>query len=131
MALRHEDTKDDRQRRAATGVTGAQFADLTARFGHAYEQIYGKTIAERQRDTSQAATFTTYAEQLFFLLFSLKSGLTLDVLALAFGCSRASVARIQAHGLATLRAALVQGGYHPRREYATVAELSSPKIAIR
>ena len=31
MALRHEDIKDDRQWRAATGLTGAPFADLAAR----------------------------------------------------------------------------------------------------
>lgn len=122
MALRHEDIKDDRQWRAATGLSGAQFADLTEHFGLAYERIYGKTISERQASSRQQARFTTYAEQLFFLLFSLKAGLTLDVLALGFGLSRTQVSEVQALTMATLRAALVHGGYHPRREYGSVDE---------
>ena len=122
MPIRHEDIKDDRQWRAATGVTREQFADLTARFGRAYEDRFGKTIAERQGGSSQKPTFTTYAEQLFFLLYSLKSGLTLDLLALSFACARSTVVALQADTQATFQRALVAGGYHPKRAYNSPAE---------
>lgn len=122
MPIRHEDIRTQRQWRAATGLTEEQFRDLHVRFAHAFEELFDATLAERQGDSSQAPVFTTYAELLFFGLYSLKSGLTYDLLALSFGLSISRAHAIQATVLAVLRAALTRGGYMPKREYATVAE---------
>lgn len=59
---------------------------------------------------------------LFFTLYSVKSGLTYDLLGLTFGLDGANAYQNQALGLRVLRAALEQGGYMPKRSYQSIEE---------
>ena len=52
----------------------------------------------------------------------MKSGLTYDLIGLSFGLSPSNAHANQATVLTVLQAALEQGGWMPRREYATEEE---------
>ena len=129
MPIRHEDIKGDRLWRAATGLTDKQFYALTAVYADAYEQQYGQSIAERRANSTQAPIFTTYAEQLFYALYSIKSGLTHDLLAVSFGISQSSAHELQSRILATLRRGLAGASLMPTRSYATVEAFVADWIA--
>ena len=123
MPIRHEDIKGDRLWRAATGLTAKQFRALTEVYADAYAQQYGQSIAERRANSTQAPIFTTYAEQLFYALYSIKSGLTYDLLAVSFGISQSSAHELQSRILATLRRGLAGASLMPTRSYATVGSV--------
>lgn len=72
--------KTERQWRSSTGLTKDKFEILLTFFQKSYENIYGKTIEERTSESPNNPTITNYSDLLFFTLFSLKSGLTYDLL---------------------------------------------------
>ncbi len=92
--------------------------------GKLYEQLFGVSIGlTRQKyNSTNESTFKTYEDLLFFSLYSLKSGLTYDLLGLTFGLDGANAYQNQALGLRVLRAALERGGHMPRRAYQSVEE---------
>lgn len=59
---------------------------------------------------------------LFFTLFSIKSGVTYDVLGLTFGLDVANAYQNQALGLRILRATLKASGPLPKRMYESIEE---------
>ena len=61
---------------------------------------------------------------LFFTLFSLKSGLTYDVLGLVTGLDGSNAKRNQERGLQVLKHALSKAGVLPKREFKTVEEFN-------
>lgn len=87
MAISYQDIQTKRQWKASTGLSEDQFHRLAALFGEAYEDLFGESISERQSQSTEQATFTTYEDLLFFGLYSIKSGLTYDLLGLSFGLS--------------------------------------------
>jgi len=122
MAISYQDIRTKRQWRAATGVSGKQFKHLTKLFGESYEEIFGESIGDRRENSSQEATFDSYADLLFFGLYSIKSGLTYDLIGLSFNLSPSNAHANQATVLTILQAALERGGWMPTREYATDEE---------
>lgn len=122
MAISYKDIRNDRQWKAGTGMSEKDFISLSGSFGQAYENIYGKSIQERQKDTSAKCTFKTYEDLLFFTLYSIKSGLTYDLLGLSFDLDSSNAQRNQEHGLSILRAALQAHGHLPKRVYQDVDE---------
>ena len=64
----------------------------------------------------------TYEDLLFFTLFSLKSGLTYDLLGLVTGMDASNAKRNQQIGISLLKEALSSGGYAPKREFKDVEE---------
>lgn len=122
MAISYKDIRNDRQWKAGTGLSEQQFLKLAKIYGETYEQIFGVTIIERQGNSTSESTFKTYEDMLFFLLFSIKSGLTYDLLGLTFGLNGANAYQNQALGLRVLRAALERGGHMPKRLYESVEE---------
>ena len=82
MAIAYQDIRTNRQWKAATGVSAKQFNHLTKLFGQAYEEVFGDSLSERREHSSQDSSFNTYADLLFFGLYSIKSGLTYDLIAL-------------------------------------------------
>ena len=122
MAISYRDIRTKRQWKAATGVSKKQFNHLTKLFGQAYEELFGESLEERRESSSQAATFGSYADLLFFGLYSIKSGLTYDLIGLSFDLSPSNAHANQATVLAVLQAALENGGWMPSREYATDEE---------
>lgn len=122
MALNYHDIRSKRQWKASTGLSEEQFFILSKKFGQAYEQIFGVQIDERQKNSTSEATFRTYEDLLFFTLFSLKSGLTYDLLGLNFGLDGSNAYKNQALGLRILRAALQQDDFMPKRLYSSIEE---------
>lgn len=122
MAISYKDVRNDRQWKASTGLSEEQFFKLEKLFGQAYETLFGESMEERQSNSSGVSTFKTYVDLLFFTLYSVKSGLTYDLLGLTFGLDGANAYQNQALGLRVLRAALEQGGYMPKRSYQSIEE---------
>ncbi|MCB0533489.1 MAG: hypothetical protein KDD14_14900 [Saprospiraceae bacterium] len=122
MAISYKDVRHERQWKASTGLSEEQFFKLVKLFGQAYEMLFGVSIAERQNNSTATSTFRTYADLLFFTLYSVKSGLTYDLLGLTFGLDGANAYQNQALGLRVLRSALEQGGYLPKRTYQSIEE---------
>ncbi|WP_420461254.1 hypothetical protein [Neolewinella sp.] len=124
MAISYTDVRDQRQWRAATGLTQAQFTTLVDNFAATYEDFLGETINQHQAGSSGTApsTFTTYADLVFFLLYSIKSGLTYDLIGLSFGLDRANAFRNQTFGLRILQMTLQRSGHMPKRFYESLEE---------
>lgn len=78
MAISYKEIRNDRQWKASTGLSEHQFFTLVEMFGEAYEQLFGESISDRQNNSTNESTFKTYADLLFFSLYTLKSGLTYD-----------------------------------------------------
>ena len=62
--------RTDRQWRSATGLDQKRFAKLLVWVERSYEQIYGKTIQQRQADCPDQPALKTYTDLLLFTLFS-------------------------------------------------------------
>ena len=122
MAITYHDIRSERQWKASTGLTEEKFFALSKEFGQAYEQIFGLSIDERQKNSTAEATFRTYEDLLFFTLYSIKSGLTYDLLGLSFDLSSSNAHKNQALGLRILCSALSQAGHMPKRFYQNVEE---------
>ena len=67
-------------------------------------------------------TFTSESELLFFTLFSLKAGLTYDVLGFVCGLDMANAKRNQELGFKVLQHALAAAGCLPRRSFKDAAD---------
>jgi len=122
MAISYQEIRTQRQWRASTGLSKEQFLKLVPLFGKAYKELFGEDIEERQSHSTEQPTFTNYSELLFFGLYSIKSGLTYDLLGLSFGLSPSNAHANQATVLTVLQAALEHNGLMPIREYANDEE---------
>jgi len=122
MAISYQDIRTKRQWRASTGLDEERFHKLVLLFAAAYEDMFGEDINSRQSNSSQSATFQSYEELLFFGLYSIKSGLTYDLIALSFNLSPSNAHANQSLCLSVLQAALEQGGWMPTRAYHTAEE---------
>lgn len=125
MGITYKDLKNDRQWRSSTGLNQSQFEILSGQFAGAYEQIHGETLLERKSASTQECVFWTYEDLLFFVLFSLKCGLTYDVLGLVFGCDGSTAQRNQKSALPVLRLALSNAGVMPARSFANVKDFEA------
>lgn len=122
MAISYQDIRTQRQWSASTGLTEEQFHKLVPLFGKAYEELFGEDIESRQGHSTEQSTFTTYADLLFFGLYSIKSGLTYDLIGLSFDLSPSNAYSNQATALTVLQAALEQNSLIPIREYSSDEE---------
>jgi hypothetical protein len=125
--------RDDRQMRALTGLSQAQFDELLATFTQVYEAerrtayIRAKLAGKRRRKPGggRKSKLPTAADKLFFVLYYYKTYPTFDVLGTQFDLSR-SKANENLHRLSPiLHATLVKRGMMPHREFKTPAELKS------
>jgi hypothetical protein len=98
---------------------------------HPTQHIFQKTIQERTGDSPNEPSITASGELLLFTLFSLKSGLTYDLLgrsaALRFvsGMDGSNAKRNQSVGLQVLQNALHHLNLLPTREFKDVAEFET------
>lgn len=122
MAISHKDIINDRQWSASIGLKKEKFFELVSYFGDAYKNLFGKEIKERQGDSSNEAHLKTYEELLFFILFSLKCGLTYDALGLVFGMTGSCAKNIQTLGLKILKITLINMSMMPIREIKSLKE---------
>ena len=124
MKLKISDLKTDRQWRAATGLDQARFEKLLVTFTSSYFNLHGKSVAERQADIEVTPSLTSEEELLFFTLFSLKAGLTYDLLGLVCGMDAANAKRNQELGLRVLENSLTTADCLPKREFKNAAEFA-------
>ena len=117
MKLDISDLSTERQWRSATGLTEQKFEILLKLFQASYESIYGKSIQERTSESPNNPTMTSYSELLFFTLFSLKSGLTYDLLGFVSGIDGSNAKRNQTMGIEILKDALSKNGVLPKRNF--------------
>ncbi len=125
MGLKYTSLRNERQWKATTGLSQAKFLELVHAFGEAYEGVFGCSIQERQANSSQEAIFRSYEDLLFFVLFSLKSGLGYDALGAIFDCDGSTAKANQAFALPLLQAALSKLGFMPRRSFSSVEEFEA------
>lgn len=123
MKITTSDLKQDRQWRAMLGVSEVQFMALLPRFATAYFTHYQSTLSDRKVDTNVEYCIHNEEELLLFTLFSLKAGLTYDVLGVVCGMSASNAQRNQAIGLNILSRTLAELGHMPKRKLLTVKEL--------
>lgn len=122
MKLQIADLTTERQWCAATGFTSAQFAKLPGLFTQSYFELYGQTVAQRQAELEVTPTLTSEEALLFFTLFSLKAGLTYDLLGFVSGMDAANAKRNQQLGLNVLEHALAAVQCRPRRAFQNAQE---------
>lgn len=117
MSISLRSIRTERQWRASTGLTKEQFYKLVGLFTTAYEEIFGESLEGDFSGNEGDVKFNTYEDLLFFGLYSIKSGLTYDLLGLSFDLSPSNVHAKQGMVLSVLQSALEQGGYMPKRVY--------------
>ena len=124
MKLHLADLKTERQWRAAIGFDQTRFDKLRVFFTASYRSLYGKLLADRQADIKVTSSLTSEAELLFFTLFSLKSGLTYDLLGSVCGMDASNAKRNQEIGLRVLEHALASSGSMPQRAFKNAKEFA-------
>ena len=122
MKLSTNELKTERQWRSATGLDKKRFYLLLPLFERAYLEIYSQSLQERQSECPETPHLNTYEDLLLFTLFSLKSGLTYDLLGLVTGMDGSTAKRNQELGLAVLQHTLVMTGHAPKREFKSPEE---------
>lgn len=125
MKLQLTDLTTERQWCAATGLTLLQFEKLLPKFTQSYLELYGQTVAQRQADLASTPNLASETELLFFTLFSLKAGLTYDVLGFVSGMDASNAKRNQQLGLAVLEHALGAAQCLPRRAFKDAADFAT------
>lgn len=112
-----EDLKTERQCRAAIGMDKARFFKLSSAFKKSYIDIHGMSLKERQMDNGSEYCINSEEELLLYTLFSLKSGLTFDVLGLVCGMDGSNAKRNQDAGLDVLGKTLQALKCAPKRNF--------------
>ena len=125
MKLDIQELRSDRHWRSSIGLSKEKFYELLPEFGKSYEVTYSKTISERTGDSPNSPNLTTYEDLLFFTLFSLKTGLTYDVLGFVSGMDGSNAKRNQTLGIDLLNQTLFRLGFMPKREFKDVEEFKS------
>jgi hypothetical protein len=124
MKLQISDLKTTRQWRAATGLDKARFAQLLVLFTAGYLELFGQSVAARQTGLAVTPSLPSEEELLYFTLFSLKSGLTHDLLGVVCGMDGANAHRNQALGIKVLQHTLTAAGCLPKREFKDAEEFA-------
>lgn len=117
--------KNDREWRATSGMDERRFLLLLQLFEAAYISVYGRRIEYRVADSPEEMTFISCKSLLFFTLFSLKSGLTYDLLGFVFKLDVSNAKRNQTMGLEVLKRGLGDAGLLPKRSFASVEAFSA------
>ena len=125
MKLQISDLTTERKWRAATGTTPAKFEKLLCLFTASYLELYGKTVTQRQAESTKTPSLQSEQELLYFTLFSLKAGLTYDLLGLVCGVDGSNAQRNQHLGLQVLQHALAQAECLPARTFASAEEFAA------
>lgn len=125
MKLSTVDLKTDRHWRSATGLDQPRFRKLLDLLPAAYEQLYGLSIQQRQAECPDEPALSTYEDLLLFTLFSLKSGLSFDLLGFTTGMDGSTAKRNQTIGLQVIETALLASGHSPKQAFKSVEEFKA------
>lgn len=134
MKINLSDLKTDRQWRSATGLTKERFYKLLPHFKQSYLETYRDALNTRPVESGLNYCIKDEEELLLFTLFSLKSGLTYDLLGLVGGMDASNAKRNQKIGLDILDKTLTSLGHRPKRNFTEVddfkAYFTAPKYLI-
>ena len=126
MKINSSELKTDRKWRSATGLNKDRFYKLLSYFKQSYLTTYGKDLNTRQVENDlNHYCIKDEEELLLFTLFSLKSGLTYDLLGLVCGMDASNAKRNQKIGLDILERTLKSLGHLPKRYFTTVDEFKA------
>jgi hypothetical protein len=125
MKISISDLKTERQWRSSTGYDQKRFTELLVIFERKYQEIFQEKMEDIKARSPMQSSIKNCEELLFFTLFSLKSGLTYDVLGLVTGMDGATAKRNQEVGILVLKAVFQETGDAPKREFKTVKEFES------
>ena len=114
MKINRLELKTERQWRCATGFNQERFDKLLPYFEQCYLETYGSHLNSRQVESGLNYCIQNEEELLFFTLFSLKSGLTYDLLGLVCGMDASNAKRNQQLGLDILEKTLNSLGHLPK-----------------
>lgn len=117
MKLKTSDLRNERQWRAATGLTEKKFYILLGLFKQSYIEIYSAPLQDRLVKNNIDYCIENEEDLLLFTLLSLKSGLTYDVLGIMVGMDGSNAHKNQRKGVCVLSHALRKAGCEPRREF--------------
>jgi len=120
MKLSISDFKTDRQWRASLGLDEKKFTELMPLFEKKYQEIFHENIEEKRARSPMTSTVQNSEELLLLTLFSLKSGLTYDVLGVVLGMDGTTAKRNQEVGIRVLKEVFRETGHAPIREFKTV-----------
>jgi len=135
MKTRHTELRSERQWKSATGLSQAKFEYLSNLFKQEYKNLFGRSKEENLAESPKPSQIETEEDLLFLLLFSLKTGMTEDVLGLIFGIERSTFSKNRAIALRVLSSALLKINVMPMREFASIEEFEKhleahPEIII-
>jgi hypothetical protein len=122
MKLSRNDFRTGRRWRSGTGMTEGQFDVLHSHFCVEYHALFGSDLATRQADNPQELVITSEEDLLLFTLFSLKSGLTYDLLGITCGMDGGTAHRVQTLGLSVLQSTLYNLHMMPIRSFTALAD---------
>lgn len=136
MTGRREDIHDERQFKALTGVSRAEFQRLLPVFTASYQAIrkeQSATQANRQRQpgAGQKGKLPTMSEKLLFILYYWKVYPTYDVLGFQFGLDRSKACTNVQALWPVLERTLKTLGVLPARSFSNVEELHAAFGDIR
>jgi len=120
MKLKTSDLKTDRQWRASTGLSEDKFKSLLRVFEEKYIEIHQEKIENKKERSPMQSAIKNCEDLLLLTLFSLKSGVTYDVLGFVTGMDGATAKRNQQEGLQVLKETLRSEGVAPVREFKSV-----------
>jgi hypothetical protein len=116
------DLTTERQCRAAIGMDKERFYKLSVGFKKSYLEIYGMSLNERLVDNKVGYCINSEEELLLYTLFSLKSGLTYDLLGFVSGMDASNAKRNQDTGLAILGKTLTAMSCMPKRNFINIKD---------
>ena len=122
MKLQTSDLKTDRQWRAATGMDKIRFYKLLDGFKNSYREIHLDTLRDRLVESGVEYCIQTEEALLLYTLFSLKSGLTYDLLGIVAGMDASNAQRNQKAGVDVLKKTLMDKGCLPKRNFLDVKD---------
>jgi len=114
--------KVDRQWRSAIGMNKERFFQLLPLFKKSYASYYGDELKSQLVGNTSVYCIKNEEDLLLFTLFSLKSGLTYDVLGFMCGMKGSNAKRNQTVGLDVLQLTLDELDHMPRRRFADVSD---------
>lgn len=107
----------DRAWSSTIGLKAEQFYKLLEQFEKSYFKIQGSSLKSRLINEKAKYCINSEEELLFFTLFSLKSGLTYDVLGVISGMDGSHAKRTQKLGLRILTHTLCSLSHMPMRKF--------------
>jgi hypothetical protein len=117
--------KNDREWRATTGFDEKRFHKLLDLFTDSYKELFGTDMSSRHEGLPTQLTFSSCESLLFYTLFTLKSGVTYDVLGFIFGLDVSNAKKNQTLGLKVLCHGLEKADYMPKREFSSPEEMAA------